>query len=144
MGLFLANCCDFVIIDPPVFTVVLSSQTVSGRKWRKIVSYFGLAQKGISYKKSLAPKTTISTTGKAKQELLESGTIRCIDCHMAAYAVSYGHIERFHNLKVEANIPYSCSGGMGMAMTCHDKTSKEWFSSELDAVKCPRKKYSNE
>lgn len=50
VGLVLANCCDFVIVDPPVFTVVLSSQTVSGQKLRKIVRYFGLAQKGISYK----------------------------------------------------------------------------------------------
>ncbi len=37
------------IIDPPVFTVVLLSQTVSRQKLRKIVRYFGLAQKGISY-----------------------------------------------------------------------------------------------
>ncbi len=49
-GLFLANCCDFVIIAPPVFTMVHSSQTVSGEKLRKIVGYFGLAQKEISYK----------------------------------------------------------------------------------------------
>lgn len=81
---------------------------------------------------------------KAKQELMENGTIRCIDCHMAAYAVSYGHIERFHNLKVEANIPHSCSGGMGRAMTCHDNVSKEWFSSKLDTVKGSRKKWSND
>jgi len=47
----LANCCDFVIIDPSAFTVVLASRTVSGEKLRKIVRYFGLAQKGISFKK---------------------------------------------------------------------------------------------
>jgi hypothetical protein len=33
----------------PLFTVAFSSQTVSGQKLRKIVSYFGLVQKGIYY-----------------------------------------------------------------------------------------------
>jgi outer membrane cobalamin receptor len=46
VGLFLAKCCGFVIIDPPVFMVVLSSQTVSGWKLQKIARCFGLAQKG--------------------------------------------------------------------------------------------------
>jgi hypothetical protein len=76
---------------------------------------------------------------EAKQEMLETGALRCIDCHMAAYAVSYGHVERFHNFTVEANIPHSCSGGMGRAMTCHDNTSAEWFRSRLKEVKGQRK-----
>jgi len=39
----------YLSINPPLFTVVLSSQTVSGQEWRKTVRYFGPAQKGISY-----------------------------------------------------------------------------------------------
>lgn len=80
----------------------------------------------------------------AKQEMLETGALRCIDCHMAAYAVSYGHVERFHNFKVEANLPHSCSGGTGRAMTCHDGTSAEWFLDKLKAVKGPRKEWSRD
>lgn len=80
----------------------------------------------------------------SKQELLNDGVLRCIDCHMSAYAVSNGHIERFHNFKVEVNIPHSCSGGIGRAMSCHESKSKKWFKSQIDAVKGPRKEWSDE
>jgi hypothetical protein len=54
VGLVLANCCDLVIIDPPVLTVLFSSQTVWGEKLRKIVRYFGPAQKRKSAAKATA------------------------------------------------------------------------------------------
>jgi hypothetical protein len=45
-----------------------------------------------------------------KAEMLEQGTLRCIDCHMAGYAISEDQItERFHNMKVADNGPVSCS-----------------------------------
>ena len=43
-----ANCCDLAITDPPVFAVVLSSQTIRRQKLWKVERYFELAQKGIS------------------------------------------------------------------------------------------------
>ncbi len=79
-----------------------------------------------------------------KQALLTKGDMRCIDCHMAAYAISEGHLERFHNFKVRANIPHSCSGGIGRTMICHESQSKEWFISRLSAVKGPRKEWSSD
>lgn len=75
-----------------------------------------------------------------KGKMLESGKLRCIDCHMAAYAVTDGHVERFHNFKVEANLPHSCSSGTGRAMTCHDAASTEWFRARLKDVKGPLNK----
>jgi len=77
----------------------------------------------------------------AKAELMALGDFRCIDCHMAAYAVTGGHVERFHNMKVEANLPFSCSGNTGRAMTCHDGRSKEWFKENIASIKGTRKKW---
>jgi hypothetical protein len=76
---------------------------------------------------------------EAKRKMLETGKLRCVDCHMAAYAVTDGHVERFHNFKVEANLPHSCSGGTGRAMICHDSTPGEWFRLRLKEIKSPRK-----
>jgi hypothetical protein len=76
-----------------------------------------------------------------KQKMMESGDLRCIDCHMAAYALTEGHVERYHNFKVEENIPHSCSGGLGRAMSCHDEANTEWFKENLKKVKGPRKEW---
>jgi len=77
-----------------------------------------------------------------KMEMLNAGDLRCIDCHMAAYAETDGHVERFHNLQVEENLPHSCSGGLGRTMVCHAETSQDWFSHNLERVKAPRKQWS--
>ncbi len=80
---------------------------------------------------------------EAKKEMLASGELRCIDCHMAAYAVTNGHVERHHNMKVNANLPHSCSGTMGRAMTCHEGRTGDWFIQNIPRVKGPRKKWSS-
>jgi hypothetical protein len=77
-----------------------------------------------------------------KTEMLSAGELRCIDCHMAAYAQTDGRVERFHNFQVEENLPHSCSGGLGRTMTCHDDTPAEWFSRNLERVKAERKTWS--
>jgi hypothetical protein len=79
---------------------------------------------------------------KAKQDMMKSGELRCIDCHMAGYAVTNQHVEHFHNFKVAKNLPFSCSGGIGRARPCHKGVSKEWFKNKLPSVKGPRKKWS--
>lgn len=80
---------------------------------------------------------------EAKQKMMDLGDLRCIDCHMAAYAVTDQHIERYHNFKVKANLPYSCSGGLGRAMSCHDDVSRDWFEEKLPTVKGSRKEWSS-
>lgn len=80
---------------------------------------------------------------EAKQTMMNSGDLRCIDCHMAAYAVSNQHIERFHNFKVAANLPHSCSGGVETIVSCHDSMSQEWFEEKLPTVKGLRKEWSS-
>ena len=76
-----------------------------------------------------------------KRGMMVSGDLRCIDCHMAAYAVFEGHIERYHNFKVEENLPFSCSGGIGRTKTCHEGRSKDWFKHRLSEIKGPRKEW---
>ncbi|MFC2156350.1 hypothetical protein ACFLT9_00805 [Acidobacteriota bacterium] len=76
-----------------------------------------------------------------KQDMMDSGEFRCVDCHMAAFAITDGHVERFHNFKVEKNLPYSCSGSMGRAMNCHDGKPGTWFQDNLSKVKGPRKEW---
>ncbi len=53
-------------------------------------------------------------------DLLESGELRCIDCHMAVYnTTESGRKERYHNMKVAANKdPSTCS-------PCHDFNETE-------------------
>lgn len=80
---------------------------------------------------------------EGKQKMMQAGDLRCIDCHMAAYAITGQHIERFHNFKVKANLPHSCSGGTGRAMSCHSGAPKEWFEKKLSLVKGPRKDWSS-
>jgi hypothetical protein len=59
---------------------------------------------------------------------------------MAGYGVAANQlVERFHNMKVEANIPLSCSGAYGTEMSCHADESAEWMRSKLNAVKGERK-----
>jgi len=79
---------------------------------------------------------------EAKKAMLEEGGLRCIDCHMAGYAQTGGHIERFHNFKVEANLPHSCSGGLGRASACHKGTEAAWFSENLTKVKGLRREWA--
>ncbi|KPJ85870.1 MAG: hypothetical protein AMS18_16005 [Gemmatimonas sp. SG8_17] len=77
----------------------------------------------------------------AKQAMLDSGVIRCGDCHMAGYGTKGELVERFHNMKVAANIPHSCSGAFGTDLSCHADESPEWMRSKLDAIKGPRKEW---
>ena len=53
-------------------------------------------------------------------DLVDSGELRCIDCHMAVYNVTEsGRKERYHNMKVAANNdPATCK-------PCHDYSSSE-------------------
>jgi hypothetical protein len=77
-----------------------------------------------------------------KETMLESGVIRCVDCHMAGYGVAMGElVERFHNMKVEPNIPHSCNGAYGTDMSCHADESADWMRSKLNAVKGGRKEW---
>jgi hypothetical protein len=64
---------------------------------------------------------------KVKTALYESVAIRCIDCHMAGYQeTSSGLTERYHNMKVVDNLPYSCSGKYGAVIACHTRVTKKW------------------
>lgn len=81
---------------------------------------------------------------ETKQEMMASGELRCIDCHMAAYALTGGNVARFHNFKVEANLPQSCSGNLGRAMSCHEGAALDWFKDNLSAVKGPRKQWGSD
>ncbi len=76
----------------------------------------------------------------SKAALMESGALRCIDCHMAGYAVAEsGLVERFHNFKVEANGPQSCNGAFGTGATCHADASAEWMRDKIPTIKGPLK-----
>jgi formate-dependent nitrite reductase cytochrome c552 subunit len=66
-----------------------------------------------------------------KREMWETGDLRCVDCHMAAYIGTEGRMERFHNFKVEANLPHSCSGGLGRSMACHEGKNTDWSAQDL-------------
>jgi hypothetical protein len=70
---------------------------------------------------------------------LHSGTLRCIDCHMAGYGVTEsGLVERFHNFKVEANGPLSCSGQYGTDSGCHVDATADWMHTAIPTMKGPR------
>ena len=76
---------------------------------------------------------------ETKAEMLESGVLRCIDCHMAGYAVAENQIvERFHNMKVEANGPLSCSGEYGTDAGCHSSASADWMRENIPNIKGQR------
>jgi len=78
----------------------------------------------------------------AKAERLESGTLRCVDCHMAGYGVAENQaVERFHNMKVEANGPLSCSGTYGTEPGCHSDASADWMRTSIPKIKGPRKEW---
>ena len=81
---------------------------------------------------------------KEKQEMMASGKLRCIDCHMAAYALTGKHVERFHNFKVARNIPHSCKGGIGRTITCHRDVSEDWLKKKLPVIKGPPKEWSSD
>lgn len=77
-----------------------------------------------------------------KAEMMESGELRCIDCHMAGYGVSESRlVERFHNMKVEANGPQSCNGAYGTDAACHADASADWMHTSIAAMKGPRKEW---
>lgn len=74
-----------------------------------------------------------------KTALVDSGLLRCIDCHMAGYAVvESGLVERFHNFKVEANGPQSCSGTYGTEAGCHANASTDSMRTNISVIKGPR------
>jgi hypothetical protein len=73
-------------------------------------------------------------TSEAKASMLAAAQIRCIDCHMAGYAVTEsGMVERFHNMQVAANGPKSCSGAYGTDGSCHANATTDWM--KLSIVK---------
>lgn len=79
---------------------------------------------------------------ETKTALFESGTLRCVDCHMAGYAVAEsGLVERFHNFKVQANGPQSCSGQYGTEAGCHTNATADWIQSALPSIKAPRQEW---
>jgi hypothetical protein len=81
---------------------------------------------------------------KQKTRMLEAGDLRCIDCHMAGYAIAEGRrgtAARFHNFKVAANLPWSCNGKFGVLTSCHTNASKEWMETSITKVKGPRKSW---
>jgi hypothetical protein len=76
---------------------------------------------------------------ETKMEMMASGSLRCIDCHMAGYAMAEGQVvERFHNMKVEANGPLSCSGSFGTSGGCHTDASEDWVRKTIPTIKGPR------
>ncbi len=76
---------------------------------------------------------------EAKAAMLITGALRCIDCHMAGYAVWEDQlVERFHNMKVQANGPLSCSGAFGTEAGCHAQASEEWMQTAIPNIKGPR------
>lgn len=81
-------------------------------------------------------------TVATKTAILDAGVLRCIDCHMAGYDVaSSGLIERYHNMKVEANGPISCSGAYGTNAGCHVNATAEWMRASIPDIKSPRKEW---
>ncbi|HUX06263.1 MAG TPA: hypothetical protein VMX35_03025 [Acidobacteriota bacterium] len=81
-------------------------------------------------------------TSEAKRAMVESGKLRCIDCHMAGYRQEEGRaVERFHDLKVEAHLPYSCNGAFGAVTGCHTDASVEKLKPLMATIKGPRKEW---
>lgn len=79
---------------------------------------------------------------EAMSEMVASGELRCIDCHMAGYGTDgKDTVERFHNIKVAANVPYSCSGEYGTAVACHADATVEWMNAEISGIKGERKEW---
>jgi hypothetical protein len=77
-----------------------------------------------------------------KTAMIESGMLRCVDCHMAGYGVvESGLVERFHNFKVEANGPLSCSGTYGTEAGCHANASVDWMQTSIPNIKGPRQEW---
>jgi hypothetical protein len=77
-----------------------------------------------------------------KTAMMDSGMLRCVDCHMAGYnVVESGVVERFHNFKVEANGPLSCSGTYGTEMGCHANASTDWMHERIPNIKGPRQEW---
>jgi hypothetical protein len=73
-------------------------------------------------------------TSELKAEMVASGEMRCIDCHMPAYDIYEERMyERMHNFKVAANIPHSC-GGMGATISCHGEADQTWMVDNVDAL----------
>ncbi len=66
-------------------------------------------------------------SSRVKEALLDSGSLRCIDCHMAGYRLTdTGTVERYHNMKVAENLPKSCNGRFGALISCHSTATKKW------------------
>ena len=79
---------------------------------------------------------------EAMSEMATSGDLRCIDCHMAGYGIAgQNAVERFHNVKVAANVPYSCSGEYGTTVACHADATVEWMNENISSIKGERKEW---
>jgi hypothetical protein len=79
---------------------------------------------------------------EAKSVLFDAGALRCVDCHMAGYRIDEsGAVERFHNMKVEANGPRSCNGEFGTDGGCHAGATVEWMRERFPRIKAPRQEW---
>lgn len=66
-------------------------------------------------------------SSRVKTAMVKSGSLRCIDCHMAGYQLTdRGTVERYHNMKVIENLPFSCNGRFGALVSCHSTAKKNW------------------
>lgn len=64
---------------------------------------------------------------RVKEALVDSGSLRCMDCHMPGYQLTTrGTVERYHNMKVVENLPRSCDGKYGALVSCHSRVTKKW------------------
>ena len=79
---------------------------------------------------------------RIKEALYDSRTLRCIDCHMAGYRIEESQaVERYHNMKVIANGPLSCSGTLGTDVGCHPGATNGWMREKIPQIKGPRKEW---
>ncbi len=79
---------------------------------------------------------------ESKTAMSDSGKMRCIDCHMAGYATAEsGLVERFHNMKVEANLPLSCSGSFGTDVGCHTNGTADRLRAAIPMIKGGRQEW---
>ena len=66
-----------------------------------------------------------------KNQMMADGDLKCIDCHMAAYQQEQYTLARFHNMKVEENLPWSCGSKLGNNGSCHVEAEPAWMKESL-------------
>lgn len=69
-----------------------------------------------------------------KNQMLQAGDLRCIDCHMAGYKKEEYTVARFHNMKVKENIPWSCGSQLGNTGNCHHQQDDQWMATNISAL----------